>query len=53
MGCPLAPVLDNIFMGFYESKRFNEYKPKFCLRYVDDILDAFDNQQDSLNVLNF
>ena len=53
MGCPLAPVLDNIFMGFYESKRFNEYKPKFCLRYVDDILAAFDNQQDSLNVLNF
>ena len=45
MGSPLAPVLANIFMGFYESKWLNEYnlnKPKFYLRYVDDILAAFD-----------
>ena len=52
MGSPLAPVLANIFMGFHESKWFNEYnlnKPKFYLRYVDDILAAFDNEQDSLN----
>ena len=52
MGSPLAPVLANIFMGFHESKWFNEYslyKPKFYLRYVDDILAAFDNKQDSLN----
>ena len=53
MGSPLALVLDNIFMGFYESKRLNEYKPKFYLRYVDDTLAPFDNEQDSLNVLNF
>ena len=55
MGSPLAPVLANIFMGFHESKWLNEYnlnKPKFCLRYVDDILAAFDNEQDSLNFLN-
>ena len=41
MGSPLAPVLANIFMGFHESKWLNEYnvnKPKFYLRYVDDIL---------------
>ena len=41
MGSPLAPVLANIFMGFYESKWLNEYnlnKPQFYLRYVDDIL---------------
>ena len=25
MGSPLAPVLANIFMGFYESKWLNEY----------------------------
>ena len=40
MGSPLAPVLANIFMGFYESKWLNEYNPnksKFYLRYVDDI----------------
>ena len=52
----LAPVLANIFMGFCRSKWLNEYnfsKPKFYLRYVDDILAAFDNEQDSLNFLNF
>ena len=52
MGSPLAPVLVNIFMGFHESKWLNEYnvnKTKFYLRYVDDILAAFDNEQDSLN----
>ena len=56
MGSPLAPVLANIFMDFHESKWLNEYnlnKPKFYLRYVDDILAAFDNEQDSLNFLNF
>ena len=56
MGSPLAPAFANIFMGFYESKWFNEYnlnKPKFYLRYVDDFLAAFDNKQDSLNFLNF
>ena len=43
-------------MGFHQSRRFNEYnlnEPKFYLRYVDDILAAFDNEQDSLNFLNF
>ena len=56
MSSPLAPVLANTFMGFYESKWLNEYnlnKPKFYLRYADDILAAFDNKQDSLNFLNF
>ena len=52
MGSPLAPALANIFVGFYESKWLNEYnlsKSKFYLRYVDDILAAFDQEQDSLN----
>ena len=52
----LAPALANIFMSFYESKWLNEYnlnKPKFYLRYVDDILAAFDKEQDSLSFLNF
>ena len=46
MSSHLAPVLANIFMGFYESKLLNEYnlsKPKFYSRYVDDILAALDN----------
>ena len=55
-GSPLSPVLANIFMGFYESTWLNEYnlsKPNFYLRYVDDILPAFDNEQDSLNFSDF
>ena len=43
-------------MGFHKSKCLNEYnlnKPKFYLRYVDDILADFDNEQDSLDFLNF
>ena len=56
MDSPLAPVLANIFMGFHESKWLNEYnlkKPKLYLRYVDDILAVFYNEQDSFNFLNF
>ena len=51
MGSPLAPALAKIFMGFNKSKWLNEYnlnKPKFYLRYDDDILGVFDNEQDSL-----
>ena len=43
-------------MGFHEFKWLNENnlnKPKFYLRYVDDIFAAFDNEQDSLIFLNF
>ena len=56
MDPPPAPLLANIFTGFHESSWLNEYnlnKPKFYLRYVDDILAAFDNEPDSLNFLNF
>ena len=47
MGSPLAPVLTNIVMGFYESKWLNEYnlnKHKLYIddKYVDDILAAFE-----------
>ena len=52
MGSPLTPVLANIFIGFHESKWLNEYnlnKPKFNITSLDDILAAFDNEQDSLN----
>ena len=56
MGSSLAPVLANIFMSFHESKWLNEYnlnKSKFYLGYADEIVAAFDNEQDSLNFLNF
>ena len=56
MGSSLAPVLANIFMDFYESKWLNEdnlNKPKFYLRYVDDIPAAYDKEQDSLYFFKF
>ena len=43
-------------MVFHESNWLNECnfnKPKFYLRYINDILAVFDNKQDSLNFLNF
>ena len=39
-------------MDFHESKRLNEYnlkKPNFYLRYVNDIIAAFETEQDLLN----
>ena len=47
IGSPLAPVIANIFMDFHESKWPKEYNfnnSNFSLRYVDDILAAFDNE---------
>ena len=52
MDSPLAVVAANIFTGFYESKWLNEHnlnKPKFYLGNDDDILPAFDNEEDLLN----
>ena len=56
MGSPLPPVLANLFLGFQKCNWLKEYdlnKSKFYLRYVDDILVAFGNEQDSLNFLHF
>ena len=55
MGSPLALAFAGIFMIFYKSKWLNEFnlsKPKFYLRYVDEVLAGIDNEQDSLNFLN-
>ena len=52
----LAPEPVHMFMGFYKSKRLNEYnlnKLKFYLRFVYEILSAFDNKQDLLIFLIF
>ena len=54
MGSPMVPFPANIFMDFYESKWQNKYnfsKPKFYLRYIDDIVAASEEEQDSLNFL--
>ena len=35
-GSPLAPALANIFVGFHESRLFdNTVKPAVCFRYVN------------------
>ena len=50
MGCPLGSVLANMLMGFYKYKWLHEYifnKPKFYLKYVDEIQAAFEKEQDS------
>ena len=59
MGSPLAPVLADIFIGFYESKCLNEYnlnRPKFYLKYADHIhmliYSGFDKKPVSLNFLS-
>ena len=56
MSSHLAPVLANVFTGFYEFKWLNEYnlnKHKFYLRNVDDVLAAFKKEENPLNFLNF
>ena len=56
MSSLLAPVIANIFMGYSKTKWLNEYnlnKSRFYLRYVDDIVAPFSNEEDSLNLLNF
>ena len=56
MGSPLAPVLVNVIMSFFESKWLNEYnlnKPEFYSRCVDDILAAFEKEQVPLTFFNF
>ena len=56
MDSPLGPVLANIFVGYYESKLFNEIsKPTVYCRYVDDIFSLFYKEiefQKFLNCLN-
>ena len=56
MGSPLGPALANIFVGYYESKLFNEIsKPTVYSRYVDDTFSLFHKEtgfQKLLNCLN-
>ena len=42
MGCPLAPVLANIFMGFYESKWLNKYNINYYFQlYIELVFAIF------------
>ena len=59
MGSPLGPALANIFVGFHESRLFdNTAKPGVYFRYVDDSFVIFgseldcDHFQEKLNLLH-
>ena len=47
MGSHLAPVLANIFIGFYKSKWLSQYdyNTPIYFRYVPGILAVFVNEQ--------
>ena len=58
MGSPLGPALANIFLGFHESRLFdNTVKPGVYFRFVDDTFAIFgselgcDHFQEKLNLL--
>ena len=52
MGSPLGPVLENIFVGYYESKLFNKIlKPTVYYRYVDDIFFLFHKETEFQKLL--
>ena len=59
MGSPLGPALANIFVGFHDSRRFdNTTQPGVYLQYVDDCFVIFgsnlgcDHFQEKLNSLH-
>ena len=49
MGSPLAPVMANVFLSFYEVKWLEqchkEFKPVFYRRYVNDIFVLFESAE--------
>ena len=56
MGSPLAPVLANLFMGTKEDEwidNYNNIKPIFYRRYVDDILAVFNNEEEAKKFFNY
>ena len=47
MGSPLGPLFANFFLSFLEQKYFTEYnnvKPTFYVRYVDDTFVLFNDR---------
>ena len=50
MGCPLGPILANIFVKFQERHLFDVFpKPFIYLCYVDDTFVPFRPRNDKLN----
>ena len=56
MGSPLAPILANIIMGSHERNwitNYNDTKPFFYRRHVDDIFSVFTNETEAMNFLSY
>jgi len=56
MGSPLAPILANIFMRWFEEKALDSYngiKPTYYRRYVDDTFLIFHDQSHVLPFFQF
>ena len=56
MGSPLAPILANLFMGFYEQQWLESYlgeKTLLYRRYVDDIFCVFDDKEQALSFYEY
>ena len=50
VGSPLGPALENIFVGYYESKLFNKIsKPTVYCRYLDETFPFFTKKLNSKN----
>ena len=55
MGSPLGPVLANLFMGHHEGNWIDNYdnsKPIFYKRFVDDIFCLFKDEKEAIQFLN-
>ena len=50
MGCPLAPIMANFFLGHFETIMLRKQIPdhsKMYARYMDDIFAVFENDNDN------
>ena len=52
MGCPLGPVLANIFLGYCESLISEKQWPMMYRRFVDDTFSIFEGRSKALEFLN-
>ena len=54
MGSPLGPAVANIFVGFHESRLFdNTAKPGVYFRFVDDTFAIFGSELDCDHFISF
>ena len=43
MGCPLGPIIANIFVGFHENQLIYNFSPLYYKRYMGDTFTIFSN----------